>query len=506
MKASTDLFILIKSLNRREKAYFRKFAGFHISSKKNNYLKLYEEIDKIDNINDYDEDKIKVKFKNEKFISSFPVIKKYLYDSILRSLVWYNMSSSNKNEITESLMKIDILSKKTLYGLSSKLIKQTKNLASYYGYAHKLFELQRQERKLFTFAYYKNDMYAGEINVLKEMLDVIKELNNYVNLEIISNKIYAIYSKSYLRNQEINKKAINELAKQTAKFRNVSMFYSKLKLYEVNGIFSEIKGDAKNIYENRKKYLEIFEEKPFLIDENFAGYLQALLNLSFICNYLNIKDEFWAISSKLKKIEERFTKNLNYEYGIAFIMNNLNIINYYLVNEKKYGVFITAIHNSEKLVERMKGNYDKEYELIVMFNIAWFMYIAGEKDKSIKWLNKIINDAAIPKAGKLLIHSKILLCVILYESGEIQAAESAQKALIRILKLKYKQYGLELFFANQLPKIFENDSINETGKVLKDIRKKINSVAILNVTEKGFEFLLWLESRLTGKSMFELAK
>lgn len=506
MKSSTDLFVLIKSLNRREKAYFRKFANFHKSADKNNYLKLYEAIEKIDNIKNYDEINIKKQLNDKKLTSSFPVVKKYLYDTILRSLVWYNMSSSYKNEITESLLKIDILNKKTLYGLSAKIIRRAKNLSAYYGYTHKLFELLRLERKLFTFGYYKNEMYTGEINILKDMLDVLNELTNYVNLEIISNKIYALYSKSYLRNQTISEKTINDLFKISSRFSKVSSFYSRLKLYELNGILCELKNDTKNLYENRKKYMEIFEEKPFLIEENFAGYLQAMINLSTACNDLNIKDEFWAISSKLKKFEEKFTKELNYEYGIVFIMNNLNIVNFYLKNEKKYPEFKRSVLNTEKLTERMKGSYDKEYELIIMFNIAWNMYISGDIDKSIKWVNRIINDIKIPQSGKFLIHSRILLCVLLYENGEIQAAESLYSSILRVLKLKYKQFALELFFLNKLPKLINNPNKADTGKLLKELKLLQTYEHYRNFTEKGFDFNLWLEKLHYGKSMFELSK
>ncbi len=46
MKPTNDLFTLINSLNRTEKGYFKKFASQHGKGEKNNYVQLFEAMDK----------------------------------------------------------------------------------------------------------------------------------------------------------------------------------------------------------------------------------------------------------------------------------------------------------------------------------------------------------------------------------------------------------------------------------------------------------------------------
>ena len=45
-KFSNDLFQLIQSLSRTEKAYFKKYTSLHVIGERNNYVKLFNAIEK----------------------------------------------------------------------------------------------------------------------------------------------------------------------------------------------------------------------------------------------------------------------------------------------------------------------------------------------------------------------------------------------------------------------------------------------------------------------------
>ena len=46
MKATDDLFQLIKALTKNEKGYFKKYSAFHSIGGKNKYLLLFDAIEK----------------------------------------------------------------------------------------------------------------------------------------------------------------------------------------------------------------------------------------------------------------------------------------------------------------------------------------------------------------------------------------------------------------------------------------------------------------------------
>lgn len=81
MKPSKELFYLIKSLTKSEKRYFKLMSSLQTGDK--NYMKLFECIDELE---DYDEEAVKEKLKNEKFIKHLPSEKNHLYKLILKSL------------------------------------------------------------------------------------------------------------------------------------------------------------------------------------------------------------------------------------------------------------------------------------------------------------------------------------------------------------------------------------------------------------------------------------
>ena len=71
MVKKNELFILIKSLSKSEKRYFRLFCSRESSG--SNYTRLF---DSIDSQKEYDEKAIKKVFKGEKFIHQLHVTKK----------------------------------------------------------------------------------------------------------------------------------------------------------------------------------------------------------------------------------------------------------------------------------------------------------------------------------------------------------------------------------------------------------------------------------------------
>ena len=111
-KASDQLFQLIKSLNKSEKRYFNLYASRHTLGEKNNYVILFDAIDKQ---NEYDEASILKQFKKEAFINKFSITKARLYDVILDSLTAFHSASSIDAQLKRDLHCAEILYKKTLY-------------------------------------------------------------------------------------------------------------------------------------------------------------------------------------------------------------------------------------------------------------------------------------------------------------------------------------------------------------------------------------------------------
>ncbi len=130
------LFQLVKALSVSEKGYVKKYCAKNGASPV--YLKL---LDAIDNQEVYDEDKLKHKFKKEKFVKQFSVAKNYLAKSIMRSLRAYHSDSSNNIQVHELLLEIEILYNKRLLGLCEKMLKKAKKIVEDAQLYHHVQEL-----------------------------------------------------------------------------------------------------------------------------------------------------------------------------------------------------------------------------------------------------------------------------------------------------------------------------------------------------------------------------
>src|SRR6187402_373889 len=109
MKQSDVLYDLIKSLTGNEKRFFKIYASRHVTSGKNNYVKLFEAIDKL---TVYDDKKLKSKIKDESFGNHFSAEKNYLYNLILECLDIYHKDSSVDRLISKYVNISRILSEK----------------------------------------------------------------------------------------------------------------------------------------------------------------------------------------------------------------------------------------------------------------------------------------------------------------------------------------------------------------------------------------------------------
>lgn len=103
-KASEDLFKLIHSLTVEEKGYFKKFARRHTSGG-NIYLSVFDAINKQ---KEFDEKALSKKYKN------YAVIKVYLLDLVLQSLMMFQKDINSQRTLLNELIYIDILKNKGL--------------------------------------------------------------------------------------------------------------------------------------------------------------------------------------------------------------------------------------------------------------------------------------------------------------------------------------------------------------------------------------------------------
>jgi hypothetical protein len=144
MKPSNELFVLIKSLTKSEKRFFKLSSSMQNGEK--NYIKIF---DYIDSQETYDEYLMKDHFKGETFVKHLPSEKNHLYKLILKSLRAFYSEQTVSSQLKEELKNIEILYNKALYKECAKFLKRAKRLAWEYEKFYYLIELIAWEKHCF---------------------------------------------------------------------------------------------------------------------------------------------------------------------------------------------------------------------------------------------------------------------------------------------------------------------------------------------------------------------
>ena len=169
---SDDLFRLIKSMNKSEKGYFKKYAAKNEAGSKQNYILLFNAID---SMSEYDEDLLKKKLKNESFIKQLPVYKVYLFNLILRSLGPNSVSADAGARMKEYIENSRVLSSKALFREALKQLKKAKELARKFSNYLILLDALIAERNILAVMPDKNisemrkQLYEEEIETVRKL-------------------------------------------------------------------------------------------------------------------------------------------------------------------------------------------------------------------------------------------------------------------------------------------------------------------------------------------------
>ena len=119
--SSLLLFDLVKSMTMSEKRYFKINSLKHVIGESNDYIHLFNAIEKQ---NKYNENAL---LKCD-FVKNLSQEKNYLYRLILKSLNAYHSDLNAKSRVLSLLHQIEVLYHKGLYDQALKLVKKAKKI------------------------------------------------------------------------------------------------------------------------------------------------------------------------------------------------------------------------------------------------------------------------------------------------------------------------------------------------------------------------------------------
>jgi hypothetical protein len=496
LKTSEDIFLLIKSMSKTEKSYFKKFFT-KVQGEENNYLKLFDEINRQKN---YNERAIKEKFSKESFGKNLTFTKNYLYNLLLESLESYHKEQSDNIKLNSLISRIDVLFNKNLLPLAVKLVEKSKRIAYLTRSYPQLLTIINWEKKLALVTLSPDKFEAGIDNIYEEEKNIFKTLSNLTEYKYLSDKLHGITAKGDIfRNKEDKIKAENIIANPL--FRDEGLAISrnaKYFFYHTLSTYYFTVYDYNAAYINLKKLITIFESDDNKLVWDRYNYFITLQNLSHCAFILEKYSEVKLLLDKTGKLIE--AENLlpeDYIFYIkirSFILN----LNYFKITQK-FDKALKFIENNKNLLDTLQGIRDEEIKNIAYITICSLYTQSGDFEKALHWNNLIINNSNPDIRSDIYCAARIIDLIIHYELNNLDNLYYSLKSAHRYLSSRHKVYKFEDKILQSIKEIAKTGPGNELRELFSDLRNDLVEIfkdPLEYQFTSYFDIIGWLDTKL----------
>jgi hypothetical protein len=497
-KVSEQLHRLIKSLSKSEKRYFSIYASRHTLGEKNNYLKLFEAIDKQE---EYDEDEIIERFKKEAFVKKFSIAKARLYDTILDSLDAFHANSSIDAQLKKDLHCAEILYKKTLYDQCAKLLLSAKRTATRFERHSSLLEISLWEKRLIETENYAGKSDEDILAILKEdsiTSEKIKNFNEYWNIK--SRFFMILNNQGKVRNNEELERFKKIIDNTLLKGEDHALSCeTKYLFYHIYSAYYFGIGDYEKSYDNLLKNLAVIEANPDIFKEEPNIYFSVLTNAIYIGNQLKKLDDVFANLKKLRSTWQELENGKNEDLEVKLFSTAISTeLSIYLLT----GEYDRAIELAPKIEAKLiqyPGKFTKLRIASFCLNLATAYFSIGKYSAALKWTNKLLNDVSIEENQDLHCSAQILSLIIHIELKHDDFIPHAFKSTFRYLSSRNRVYKFENVFLDFIGKILKTKNREEQTKYYKELKTALSAIEndpFEKTVFENFDFIAWVESKI----------
>jgi tetratricopeptide (TPR) repeat protein len=497
---STDiLFQLIKSLEKAEKRHFKLYI--RRSSGKQD-LKIVRLFDVLDKLKDYDEKSLLKKMPGVTK-PQLANLKTHLYKQLLASLRLLKSADSLDLQLNEQFDYAHILYKKGLFLQSLRILDRAKETAKAnqkFNFLPQIISLEKRIENLHITRSMQDraEILSAEANEVSRHIDMVARLSN------LALKLYSWFVQhGHARNEEDEKDVrqfmrghiTNDVWEQTG-------FYERLYLYQSYTWYAFIRQDFLQYYRYTRKWVDLFAEQPLMVRVETGHYIKGLHNLlNAHFDLRNYREFEKALQQFVKVAETGRVKDHDSFRILAFIyISTARINQHFMLGTFKQGLLL--IPGIEEKLEDYHLFTDSHRILVLNYKFAMLCFGSGDYNRSIDYLQKIINDKTNLRYD-LQCYARVVHLMAHYELGNDMLMESLSKSVYRFMakmkNLTVVEEAMFKFLRQTLPLSPrqlqpEFNKLLHTIKHLEKNRFETRAFAYLDI-------ISWVESKVYNKPM-----
>ena len=504
MKPTNQLFDLIKSLTPEEEKKFKLLSSLQQGDK--NYIKLYNYIQKLEL---YDEENVKQYFKNEIFVQHFASEKNQLLHHILKSLRWHRQETSASAKIDEEIKNIQLLFNKSLYKQSRKQLSIIKKMAVDYELFYSLLEIVELEKVLIDMEAHFGDINYKTIDeLIEEENGVFNKIENYAAYEVQLSKLNTLSSKVMIARSKEDVDEITAIVKETKQLSSKSGFLSHkskfIYLFTI-GLGNRLLSEVEEMNKCFSDLIIEMENKPQIISEMPNYYIFAH---GYLVRYCAIKKQY---NDGFKVIDKLKSLSLNEMFKATDLQ--ISIFTQSYITEMLLYAYIGQYDKAKNIIPNVIKGLDKyetkinNEDLVRTYHTISLVYFGvGEYNKSLHWLNKIINTNYDDLRQDTIRIAKLINLIVHFELGNDDLLSYIYKSSVRFFNQQEKQYKFEAVFLDYFKKIAlskRDSKQKETYVKFKDELIKVFKDKYEKNALEFFNFYAWLDSKIHNISFAE---
>ncbi len=494
MKASDDLFRLVKSLTKSEKRYFKLSASLYGGDKR--YLALFDAIDAMDA---YDEPALKARFAGEPMVRQFNVAKRYLYDLVLRVLRAVHAGTTVHAEIRAMIQNIEILMDRGLADQARKAYRAAIERAQQHEDHLALLELYAWHESIEPESTMSDEgiekLYGtitGTIGAYQELMDQLAALR----------RITVPFLPGPVRSQsEAN--ALHRLMERHP--GNGGTFASvKAEILDCwsRSTYHHALGNDAEALRYTERQVTLFEQHPQLLRSRVLWYVGVVANYLMLLKRNGHVQRFWEqIETMRVNVQSVLqAKRLSSPSVQANLFRTvyLNMLTMALGLDDRER-FAALAREVEEGLRRHGAHLVPDERLSFWHNLSLVYIELGDFANALRFNNLVIDHGEPKSRMQLYAHARLLNVVIHYELGNTDLMEYLIRSHYRYLRSRNLVYRFEAIVLDLFRALIRVPNTAALYDVFVDVRARLAPLEhdpMEANSFRNFQYLQWLDRKI----------
>jgi hypothetical protein len=499
MQKFTSLIVLFESLSKAEKRYVCLASQLQSGDKK--YMYLFDLMEK-----NLPEEAVHAQFCAKYGEASFRPSVKHLYEAMMGCLIHLHKRQDISAKIFVLLTEADILYGRALFEEALDALSRAKKLASTYEKDALMLLIRRTELQYLNATDFRN---INEKQLIGKQMKITEGMK-YSRSAILHSSLYDIlkhrltykgYARSEKQNQGLNDLVLSELhliANESYKgFETQKLHLLFQATYYLHS------GSYKMAIRFYQTLIDLFESNRQMILSPPIYYLQAILGILDSLKAAALWSEMPFFIGKLKEIEQgdyaaEFTLHVRahiflYEFASAF-----NSVSFEAAAALMQASDASLFQNLSLL------RLDVQLDLFLCFTILDLA--TGNLKSAHRNMKKIISSGKLFYVFPAYRHARLINLLLQAEQENYEFIDNEITSLKRSVRSEHQLYSTEKLLFRFLLLHHQLGSPKMRDKLLKQLRKQSVKIACNKYEQQlltVFDFLAWMESRLTQKTFGE---